>query len=427
MTHPILRVEALEARTVPATLPPGFAESVLAAGLTAPTGMAVAPDGRVFVAEQAGTLRVIRNGTLLPAPFVTLTVDPARERGLIGVALDPAFAANGFVYLYHTVPAAGGRAPFNRISRFTATGDVAAAGSRADLLDLDPLSAAGNHNGGPMQFGPDGKLYVAVGENANPANSQSLGTRLGKILRLNPDGSVPADNPTTFDRLGTVPAPTAIWAAGLRNPFALAFEPGTGRLLINDVGQLTFEEINAGRAGANYGWNLTEGPDPAGVSGVTYPVYSYPHAGPQPFAGNAVTGGAFLGGAGFPGGYYFADFASRWVNRLDPATGAVTNFATDLTGGELVDLDVGPAGELLYLSRETGAVHRIAATSPPAAPPPVIAIGTGAGTASAAKLVDAAGATRLAAAAFGGGFTGGVRWLSSNNAWESGTGDYEAW
>src|SRR5262249_35077449 len=150
-------------------------------------------------------------------------------------------------------------------------------------------SSATNHNGGPMAFGPDGELYIAVGENANSANAQSLATNLGKVLRLNPDGSVPADNPF----VGTPGARGEIWALGVRNPFQIAFQPGTGRMFINDVGQSTFEEVDVGQAGANYGWPQVEGPNPPGQAGVTYPLYSYPHTGTQPFAGIAITGGAF--------------------------------------------------------------------------------------------------------------------------------------
>src|SRR5262245_66504084 len=133
--------------------------------------MALAPDGRIFVAEQGGTLRVIQNGTLLPTPFVTLSVDSNGERGLLGVAFDPAFAANNFVYVYYTVPTA----PIhNRVSRFTASGNVAVPGSEQQILNLDNLSGAMNHHGGATHFGPDGKLYVAVGENANSANAQTF-------------------------------------------------------------------------------------------------------------------------------------------------------------------------------------------------------------------------------------------------------------
>ena len=145
----------------------------------------------------------------------------------------------------------------NRISRFTANGDVAVAGSEVVILDLDNLSGATNHNGGALHFGPDGKLYAAVGENANGANAQSLTNLFGKMLRLNPDGTIPTDNPFFSTATGKN---RAIWALGLRNPFTFAFNPAGSRMFINDVGQNTWEEINDGIAGANYGWPTTEGP-----------------------------------------------------------------------------------------------------------------------------------------------------------------------
>jgi len=129
-------------------------------------------------------------------------------------------------------------------------------GTETAIVDLDNLSTMTNHNGGAMHFGIDGKLYVAVGENANSANAQSLSNRLGKILRYNPDGTIPADNPTTFSNVGgsTSGLNKAIWALGLRNPFTFAFQPGTGRMFINDVGENTWESINDGFPGLNYGW-----------------------------------------------------------------------------------------------------------------------------------------------------------------------------
>jgi glucose/arabinose dehydrogenase len=150
--------------------------------------MGFAPDGRLFVCLQTGQLLVIKNGALLANPFVSLTVDSFGERGLLGIAFDPNFASNQFVYVYHTVP---GTPAHNRVSRFTANGDVAAVGSETAILDLDNLSDATNHNGGAIHFGPDDKLYVAVGENANAANAQTLSNRLGKVLRINADGSIP--------------------------------------------------------------------------------------------------------------------------------------------------------------------------------------------------------------------------------------------
>ena len=135
--------------------------------------MAVSPDGRIFVCQQGGKLRVIKNGVLLATAFVTLTVDSNGERGLLGVAFDPNFVTNQYVYVYYTVP---GATAHNRLSRFTANGDVAVAGSELILLELNNLSSATNHNGGALHFGLDGKIYIAVGENANPANAQTLTT-----------------------------------------------------------------------------------------------------------------------------------------------------------------------------------------------------------------------------------------------------------
>src|SRR5262249_21645897 len=139
-------VEPLEGRLTPATLPSGFQETIVASGLSRPTAMDLAPDGRLFITEQGGTLRVVRNGSLLSTPLLSLTVHSSGERGLLGVASDPTFATNQFVYVYYPVPASGGTAVHNRISRFTASGDVAQANSESVLMDLDPLNAS-NHNG----------------------------------------------------------------------------------------------------------------------------------------------------------------------------------------------------------------------------------------------------------------------------------------
>ena len=170
-----------------ATLPAGFTETQFGSNVgSGPTAMEFAPDGRLFVCLQGGQIRVIENGTLLTAPFVTVTTVANGERGLLGIAFDPNFASNHFVYVYYTFSTA----PIhNRVSRFTADGNVAVAGSETVILELDNLSSATNHNGGAIHFGPDGKLYVAVGENANASNAQSLSNRLGKVLRINADGS----------------------------------------------------------------------------------------------------------------------------------------------------------------------------------------------------------------------------------------------
>jgi glucose/arabinose dehydrogenase len=217
------------------------------------------------------------------------------------------------------------------------------------LLDLENLSAT-NHNGGALAFGPDDKLYVAVGENARASNAQTLGNRLGKILRVNRDGSIPTDNPFFSRATGLN---RAIWALGLRNPFTFAFNAAGTSMFINDVGQGSREEINDGGAGANYGWPDTEGPttDPRFDS----PRYSYTHGGGV----CAIVGGAFYSPmtAQFPStylnDYFFADYCGGWIRRLDPANGnAVSTFATGISSP--VDLKVADDGSLYYLARRSG-------------------------------------------------------------------------
>jgi glucose/arabinose dehydrogenase len=338
-----------------ATLPSGFTETQVAAGLSNPTAMEFAPDLRLFVCQQGGQLRVIKNGLLLSTPFVSLTVDSSGERGLLGIAFDPNFATNNFIYLYYTP---GGSSPRNnRVSRFTANGDVAVANSEVVILTLDSLSGATNHNGGAIHFGPDGKLYVAVGENANGANSQTLTNRLGKMLRINSDGSIPTDNPFFNTAAGLN---RSIWALGLRNPYTFAFQRNTGRMFINDVGQSTWEEINDGIAGSNYGWPTTEGP--TNNPNFRTPIFAYGRT-PSDTGGCAITGGAFYDPATtqFPasylGKYFFADFCSGWIRLLDPATNTATGFATGINSP--VDLRVTLDGSLYYLARGAGAVFRI--------------------------------------------------------------------
>jgi len=319
--------------------------------------MAFAPDGRLFVCQQGGQLRVIKNGSLLSTPFVSLTVDSSGERGLLGIAFDPNFATSHYLYVYYTVATS----PIhNRLSRFTAAGDTAVPGSEAIILELDNLSSATNHNGGAIHFGPDGKLYVGVGENANGANSQTLSTLLGKMLRINADGTIPTDNPFYNTATGNN---RAIWALGLRNPFTFAFQPGTTRLFINDVGQSTWEEINDGIAGSNYGWPTTEGPtsNPAFRS----PIYYYGH-GATNTTGCAIVGGAFYNPpvpqipSSYIGRYFFADLCSGWIRVFDPTAGTATGFATGISSP--VDLHVGPDGALYYLAQGSGGqVFRVSA------------------------------------------------------------------
>jgi glucose/arabinose dehydrogenase len=346
-----------------ATVPPGFTDAIVAGGITNPTAMAFAPDGRLFVAQQGGALRVIKNGSLLATPFVTLTVNSSGERGLLGVAVDPDFAINHWVYVYYTATSPG---VHNRVSRFTANGDVAVPGSETVVLELPNLGAT-NHNGGAIHFGPDGKLYVATGENVVPSYSQSFANMLGKMLRINRNGSIPTDNPFYGSASGMN---RTIWALGLRNPFTFAFQPSTGRMFINDVGQVTWEEINDGIRASNYGWPASEGP--TGNPAHRGPLVVYGH-GNGPVAGCAVAGAAFYNPvaptfpASFVGDYYFADLCGGAIYRVSPPNFVINTFATGID--QPVDLQVGPDGSLYYLARGSGGVvGRIAFPTTPPSP-----------------------------------------------------------
>ncbi|MFL6196620.1 MAG: PQQ-dependent sugar dehydrogenase [Thermoanaerobaculia bacterium] len=349
----VLLVLLLPAAAGSAVLPTGFVENRIASGLDQPTAVAVAPDGRVFVCEKKGRLRVIKNGSLLAEPFLQVQVYSNVERGLLGITFDPDFETNGYLYVYYTA-----RKPraHNRISRFTAEGDRAAAGSEKVLIELPDL-VTGYHNSGTLHFGPDGKLYASAGENYIPPQAQMLANPFGKILRINRDGSIPADNPFYAQTTG---AARAIWALGFRNPFSFVFEKSSGRMFANDVGDRSFEEIDEVVRGGNYGWPVTEGPstDPR----FRAPVFAYAHgAGPE--KGCSITGGAFYDPdtLAFPdeyqGQYFFSDYCNGWIRRIDPATGEVTPFASGIKWP--VNLIVADDGSLYYLAHRDGEVYQV--------------------------------------------------------------------
>jgi glucose/arabinose dehydrogenase len=357
--------------TLPAgsqTFPSNFTREQVGGTLSNPTVMAFAPDGRIFVAEQSGTLRVIKNGTQLTTPFITLTVNSSGERGLIGIAFDPDFATNNFIYLYYTINTAPLK---NRISRFTANGDVALEGSEQLILELDNLSTATNHNGGALAFGLDGKLYVAVGDNANTSFPQNLDTYHGKILRINKDGSAPSDNP--FFSVTASEQRKRIWAYGLRNPYTFSIQPGTGKILVNDVGQNAWEEINdASVGGRNFGWPTSEGPTTNPL--FTSPLYAYNHNTGTP-RGCAITGGTYFNpvNTNYPntyvGKFFFQDYCSNWIYFIDPtlASPPATLFGTNV-GGTSLSIMTGTDGNLYYLSRAAQRLYRIKYTTPTIAP-----------------------------------------------------------
>jgi glucose/arabinose dehydrogenase len=364
-------VEPLEDRQLFA-VPSGFALSTYATGLTRPVAMAVAPDGRVFVCEQGGALRVIDvNEQLLASPFASVTTRPDGEQGLLGVAFAPDFATSRNLYIHYITSTSQ-----NRIMRFTADGSNpnVAAGAGTEILTLPQDPNFGyNHQGGALGFGADGKLYLTVGEHNTPSYAQTLTSPFGKVLRLNPDGSFPSDNPFYASSTGWG---RAVWALGLRNPFTFAFQPGTGRLFVNDVGGGLREEVNEGAAGANFGWPATEGK----FNASTYPQFTNPlHDYERGIVGDAITGGSFYSpGAGatrpwpasYHGTYLYSDYGRTFLKVLGPSDNfaAATTFATELPARP-VDVDVAPlTGDVLVLSRGgegtgNGSVIRIAYTA----------------------------------------------------------------
>jgi glucose/arabinose dehydrogenase len=239
-------------------LGPAVVENVqlIAGGLEAPWAVALAPDGRLFVTERPGRVRIVRLGSgggLEARPWATLPAraNPDAERGLLGIALDPDFARNGFVYLYYSYAGAGG-ATLNRLVRMH---DTSGAGTDETIL-VDNIPGSSNHDGGRIAFGPDGKLYVATGDGEQQARAQDRQSLGGKILRLEKDGSVPSDNPFPG---------SAVFSLGHRNVQGLAFQPDTGVLYETEHGPSGFfpaccqDEVNRIEASANYGWPIVTG------------------------------------------------------------------------------------------------------------------------------------------------------------------------
>lgn len=321
-------------------IPEGFNVSIVATSLYVPTAMALMNNG-ILVCEQTGRVIEQKGATRRTVLELDVLTGGFAEAGLLGIVLDPNFANNRHFYVYYT--------PHdfldlhNRVSRFTYRENGTSEDTEQILLELDRLNTYEIHNGGGMRFGPDGKLYVGVGESGMAHNSQTLTNLLGKILRLNPDGTIPTDNPFHATATGKN---RAIWAYGLRNPWRLDFQPGTGRLFINDVGQSTWEEINEGEAGANYGWPFVEGI--SNLPQFTDPYYAYGHS----QWACSITGGAFANSA-FPAelsaAYFFADYCGGSVRWIDTSNGNVDEFVSGLT--RPVDLQAGPDGALYILNR----------------------------------------------------------------------------
>jgi glucose/arabinose dehydrogenase len=326
-------------------LPTGFEKKTVATGLDA-SFLATAPDGRVFVNEKAGRIRVIENDQLLPTPFADLksSTKSANERGLLGITLDPNFATNHYLYVYKS-----DNDDHAYVLRFTANGNVAA-GEPTKIFDLQK-HAGTYHHGGDVSFGPDGKLYVSLGNGAGALGNVNTVSKdntdlFGSLLRINPDGSVPSDNPFYTQNQGDN---RAVWTYGDRNPFNIRFNPVSGKCYFDDVmDDGGDDELNECKSGGGYGYGGGGNIGSLMTSG----------------AGGAMIGGTWYDGAGhlqFPAEYkgkWFQGHANNGNIRIyDPAGGKATNF--DNLGGDCpVSLALGTQGSL-YASTRCGTASNV--------------------------------------------------------------------
>lgn len=356
----LLLVLAVVTRSQAETLPANVTDTMVAPYFSSPSALAAAPDGRVFVGEQAGDVWLISNGTRQSQPFATLPADGYSDRGIMSILCDPDFTTDHRLYIYFTHTASTTTSEFNCIWTVDATANTA--GATAQIWQGDPLPQT-FCNGGGMVFGPDGKLYVATGDNDTDANAQSMTTTLGKVLRLNPDGSIPSDDPF----VGSTTGPEqAIYCLGLRNPYTMAVQPGTGLIYLNDVrGTNNDEYVCQVARGANFGY-----PNSLGATAAppyTAPVVAVPY-GTSTTSSRCIAGGTFLsaGTAGFPssdlGLYYFCDFSLGWLWTYNPTTQQVATFGTGL--GNPIQLTEDAAGDLWYIARSDSSVHEITYTGP---------------------------------------------------------------
>jgi glucose/arabinose dehydrogenase len=349
------------------TPPASFSDTVVASGLSSPTAIAFLPDGRMLVTEQGGALKLVSGGTV--STLVNIPVCSTSEMGLLGIAVDPSFSgSNGFIYLYRSFgpDCTTSANRFNQVVRVTMTNGSVNISSLTVLLS-GIRTDNGNHDGGGLRIGADGKLWVSVGDSGvgdggNPGQStnpysQDLGSLNGKILRLELTGAPAAGNPF----LGTPGARGEIWAYGFRNPFRFGMDPLTGRPWIADVGQQTLEELDIGQAGGDYSWPYCEGSLPTGCMqpGDVAPIYEYGRS-----VGTTIIGGAFApAGFGSLGGqYFFADYgvSTIWSAVPTPAhddIGTPTDFVTSADGP--VDIVFGPDGSLYYVAINTGTVRKV--------------------------------------------------------------------
>lgn len=341
-----------------AQLPAGFTDTPFVGGFFLPTGMAFLPDGRILVTEKRGPILLIKNGVLQPTPFGQIPCDYASGRGVLGIAIDPLFSTNKFVYIYYTAGANSiepPATPKGRVSRFQVEGDSLVLESEFILIDGFP-SDSGSDNGGGLRFGSDGNLFITTGDGGtNHMNSQDLTSLGGKLLRIRTDGQVPSDNPF----VGVPNVRAEIWAYGLRNTFRFTIRPNTNIPFLADNGDRTWEEVNVGASGGNYGWPLYEGPTTE--PGFITPLHAYNHDG----QGRSIIAAHFGKSSRWPSAYanrfLYADYKLSQLYYLDigPSnqllgTGSMGPLATGP-----VDFAFGPDGALYYVSIATQSIRKI--------------------------------------------------------------------
>jgi glucose/arabinose dehydrogenase len=330
--------------------------------LTAPTG-----DARLFIVEQPGRIRIVDGGKLVDKPFLDITgkVGYGGERGLLSVAFHPLYQSNGFLFVNYT-----DKSGDTRIERFTVSADrnVVDPASSKLILTIDQPYA--NHNGGLNLFGPDGMLYIGMGDGGSQGdphgNGQNPNVLLGKLLRINVDRGEPYSAPAGNPYAGGG-GRGEIWALGLRNPWRFAFDKTSGLLYIADVGQDKYEEMNiapASRAGVNYGWSKTDGPSCfksplCDKSGLQQPVFTYGHD----HGTCSIIGGFVYRGRAMPevaGQYFYSDYCSSWVRSFSYADGKLGDSHQWLDGGlgSIVSFGEDAHGEL-YVCSSNGKVYRL--------------------------------------------------------------------
>ena len=374
---------------------PGFAsELVTSLSPYGPINVFWAPDGRMFIVQKNGIVRIFKNGSLLPTPFLDFSskVNTFNDNGMWGLAFDPNYSTNRFIYLTYVYEPNGNpndsSPKISRLVRVTAdpsNSDVMLAGSEVALLDNLPDDEA-THASGTIRFASDGTMFVGNGDGASPSfvapnaiGAQDLDNVRGKIFRLNADGTPPPDNPF-YD--GTNSVRSKVWCYGVRNPYRFSLHPVTGEPYFADVGWNDWEEIDHGVRGANYGWPCYEGVDPqpgyqlalqqcASVSQVTPPIVTYSHSsGDLGQGGTCIVGGDFYTRNFYPqayqGNYFYADYSGNWIHRvvLDAYGNVVSNatFAVGIPGPTCVEQ--GPDGLLYYVAFVSGEIRRIVFNGP---------------------------------------------------------------